>query len=61
MTALDEAFHAAAVNLEEELRKIDAGEVEASPFGRALIAGAVSAWKQPQGVETGPVTPDTGG
>lgn len=53
MTSLDEAFHAAAVALEEDLRKIDAGEEHASPFKRALIAGAIRAWKLPSEHESG--------
>lgn len=61
MPTLDEAFHQAAVNLEEDLRQIDAGDVEASPFSRAVIAGAVAAWKHPESIQTGSAATDNGG
>lgn len=53
MTAMSEAFSAAAEALEEDVRKIDAGEVEATPEHRAFLAGAIKAWKRPAEAETG--------
>lgn len=53
VTGLARAFHLAALNLEEDLRKIDAGEITATPERRAFLSGAVHAWKLPAGVESG--------
>jgi hypothetical protein len=59
LTAMNEAFHAAAAKLEDDVRKIDAGEIEATAEHRAFLTGAIKAWKRPAGVETGgyPVDP----
>jgi hypothetical protein len=47
MTAINQAFHAAAEALEEDLRKIDAGDLQATPERRAFLVGAIKAWKRP--------------
>ena len=60
MPTLDEALHQAAVNLEEDLRQIDAGEVQASPFKRAVIAGVVNPRKLPAPTESGGYSVDSG-
>lgn len=59
MQNLQEAFQAAAARLEDDIRKIDAGELEATPEHRAFLAGAVNAWTRPASTETGgyPVDP----
>ncbi|MFJ5861497.1 hypothetical protein ACIQCM_08735 [Pseudarthrobacter sp. NPDC092439] len=58
---LAQALHEAAVRLEEDLRQIEAGEVEASPERRAFLTGAVRAWKLPGGSESGGLPVDAAG
>lgn len=53
MPDLQDALHEAAVALEEDIRQIDSGEVEATPARRAFLAGAIRAWKQPRENENG--------
>lgn len=61
MTTMDEAFRAAALALEDDLRKIDAGEIQATPARRAFIAGAVRGWKRSSAEATGQRAEETGG
>ncbi|ABK02749.1 hypothetical protein Arth_1355 [Arthrobacter sp. FB24] len=53
MANLQEAFQAAAARLAEDIRKIDAGELDATPAHRAFLDGAVKAWTQPAVTESG--------
>lgn len=60
MTSPREGLRAAAGILEEDLRKIDAGEVHASPAYRAFLVGAVRGLKQPTTTESGGYPVDSG-
>ena len=53
MTSAEDGLHAAALVIEEDLRKIDAGEVKATPEQRAFLAGAVQGLKAPSCTESG--------
>lgn len=53
MKSVAEALHAAAVVLEEDVRKIDAGETTATPAERAFLVGAMRGLRVPTSVETG--------
>jgi hypothetical protein len=53
VTSAAGGLHAAALVLEEDIRKIDAGELQATPAQRAFLAGAAKGLKLPGGVESG--------
>lgn len=57
---LAHAFLEALPSVEEELRKIDAGEITATPERRAFLADAVKAWKLTRGTESGGLPVDGG-
>lgn len=48
-----EGLQAAAQILEDDIRRIDAGEMTASPVHRAFLAGAVKGLRRPDGMESG--------
>jgi hypothetical protein len=52
VTSTAAGLHAAALILEEDVRKIDAGELEATPAQRAFLAGAAKGLKLPGSVES---------
>lgn len=53
MTSVREGLHAAALILEEDLRKIDAGETKATPEQRAFLAAVARGLKLPGGTVSG--------
>lgn len=59
MTSAREGLNAAAHVLEEDIKKIDAGELKATAGQRAFLAGAVKGLKLSGGTEscTGAPTP----
>ncbi|QHK19392.1 hypothetical protein GU243_06140 [Pseudarthrobacter psychrotolerans] len=53
MTTMQEALQAAAAVIEEDVRKMDAGELEATPEQRAFLIGTMRGLQVPLSVEIG--------
>lgn len=53
MTSASEGLHAAALVLAEDIRKVDAGEIRATPEQRAFLMGAKNAFLRQRTAESG--------
>jgi hypothetical protein len=53
VTSAAEGLHAAALVLEEDIRKMDAGELHATPEQRAFLMGAKNAFLRQRTAESG--------